>query len=124
MLNELLSNPIPPVNLTGLTGSVATTTLFTMPSNNNGMCLVAYDLVTTTAGTAGNVSVNFNWLPVAGLTVATTGATLALSTLGAEASGVFALSTAAGQPVTFSTTVSSATGSPVYSLRVRIIYLG
>ncbi len=106
------------VDLTAQTGSVTATNLFT-PSAN-GLFRVSYYLTTTTAGSAGTVSVTFTWTDEAKAETFTSTA-LSLSALGALALQqplvIYAKTTAAIQ---YSTTVSGATGSPQYSLHIRI----
>ena len=106
------------VDLSAQTGSVTATNLFT-PSAN-GLFRLSYYLTTTTAGSAGTVSVTFTWTDEAKAETFTS-STLSLSALGALAPQaplvIYAKTTAAIQ---YSTTVSGATGSPQYSLHIRV----
>jgi hypothetical protein len=106
------------VDLTAQSSSLSAASL-TTPSAN-GLFKISYYLATTTAGTAGTVSVTFTWTDESKAETFTSSA-LSLSALGALAPQaplvVYAKTTA---PIQYSTTVSGATGSPQYSLHVRV----
>ena len=106
------------VDLTAQAASIGATALFT-PSAN-GLFRISYYLTTTTAGSAGTVTVTFTWTDEAKAETFTSTA-LSLTALGALAPPqplvIYAKTTAAIQ---YSTTVSGATGSPQYSLHIRV----
>lgn len=111
------------VSSTGQTASISTTTTYAVPSGKAGFYRVSVDLITTTAGSAGTVSGSISWNNgSAGIT--TSVGPLSLATLGNEQSASFTFFSAASQNITYSTTVTGATGSPVYTILVRVEYLG
>lgn len=124
--------PVPPngtglvyknISLTGNTANIPTTTLYTTPSNAGGLYRVSVSLECTSAGTAGQVSATLGWNN--GLTAQSnqTG-NLNLTQLGAEVSQEDTIVVPAGQNITYATTVVGATGAPVYTLNLRVEYLG
>ena len=112
---------LPAVNLTAQTASISSTSAYSVPLS--GTYRIIVDAVTTTAGTGGTVTVSVITNNGAGNVTQTTG-TAALNTLGSEVSQTFTATVAAGQNINYSTTVTGASGSPQYSLRIRIEYLG
>ena len=118
-------------DLTAQTGSVAAVTLLTGTTTTTGMYRVSCYLKCTTAGTAGTVkaTVSFNdgtaqTLDIPLLTTAGVAGTLSLTTLNGFAQGSVVVYAAASQNITYTTTVTGATGSPQYTVRVRIERLG
>lgn len=117
------------LNLTGQTAAIGLTTLYTVPASGSGFYRVSYSLILTTAGTGGTIFNNFTWNngiatgTISGSSLSTT------TTLGAEVTG-YATNTggvfycAAGTVVTYQITFAGVTGSPVYTLRIRLEYLG
>ena len=111
------------VNLTAQTASVASATLYAVPSSGAGFYLAIVDTICTTAGTAGTVSATIGWNNGSAAATAASGA-MSLSTLGNETTQIFTVYSAAIQNITYSTTVSGAAGSPQYAVRIRLVYLG
>lgn len=111
------------INLTAQTASVASATLYAVPSSGAGFYVAIVDTICTTAGTAGTVSTSLGWNNGSASASAATGP-MSLSTLGSETTQIFTVYSAASQNITYSTTVSGATGSPQYSIRIRLLYLG
>jgi len=111
------------VTLTGQTGSIATSTLFNVGPLGAGMYVVFVDVIVTTAGSAGTVTCGITWNN--GVTSSgfdSSAFSLATSDEQSEMLGNFF--SIANSPITFNTTVVGATGNPVYSLRLRLLYLG
>jgi hypothetical protein len=111
------------LNLPNQTGSIPTTTLLNVGPNGAGMYAVWADVIVTTAGSAGTVTISINW------NNATTFASLfsptfALNTVGEQAALLGNFYSTFSQPITYSTTVSGATGNPIYTLYLRLEYLG
>lgn len=111
------------INLTAQTASVASATLYAVPSSGAGFYLAIVDTICTTAGTAGTVSATIGWNNGSAAATAASGA-MSLSTLGNETTQIFTVYSAASQNITYSTTVTGAAGSPQYSVRIRLVYLG
>ena len=111
------------INLTAQTASVASATLYAVPSSGAGFYLAIVDTICTTAGTAGTVSATIGWNNGSAAAAAASGA-MSLSTLGNETTQIFTVYSAASQNITYSTTVTGAAGSPQYSVRIRLVYLG
>lgn len=111
------------VNSTAQTASISTTTAYAVPSGGAGVYLIIVDMICTTAGTGGTVSASLGWNNGAA-TGSTASGPISLSTLGNETTQILTVYSAASQNITYSTTVSAASGSPQYSLRIRLVYLG
>jgi hypothetical protein len=105
------------------TASMPSATLYAVPSSGAGLYLVIVDIQCTTAGTAGTVSASLGWNNGSASASVSTGS-MSLTTLGNETTQMFAVNSAASQNITYSTTVSGATGSPQYSIRMRVVFLG
>jgi hypothetical protein len=106
-----------PVDSAAQTSSIGSTSLLT-PSAN-GMFRACYYFSTTTAGSAGTVSLSFTYTDNAQAETFAT-STINLATLGANLGGCqefYALTSAA---LKYLTTVSGASGSPQYDLHLRI----
>src|ERR1700739_1504153 len=117
------------LDLTAQTASIGSTTLYAVPASGAGIYLVAFELITTTAGTGGTVSATVASVNEVGGSESKTTAAVSLSGGGANLGpGVgdspFTFYSEASQNITYSTTVTGATGNPQYSLRIRVIYLG
>ncbi len=104
------------VGLTGQTASLATTNI--TASCSAGLYSLSYYLKTTTAGTAGTVSVTLNWNDGTAMTV--TSATASLSSTTGLSQGTQVIKCGAASTVSYSTTVTGVTGSPQYSLDIAI----
>lgn len=105
---------------TGQTGSISAATLVPSPVTT-ALYQVNYYMNVTTAGTSGTVQATFTWNDGAAQTL--NSATITFGTLGAFVSGTFIVKATSGTPQ-YSTTVTSALGSPVYSLDIRVLPLG
>jgi hypothetical protein len=110
-------------NATAQTASITPSTLYATPASGAGLYLVIVDTVCTTAGTAGTVSASIGWYNGSASASTATGP-MSLSTIGSETTQIFTIYSAAIQNITYSTTVSGAAGSPQYSIRIRLVYLG
>jgi hypothetical protein len=111
------------VNLTGQNATITTTTLFSVGSSGAGVYRVAFSLIDTSSGSAGTVTATIGWNNGTGAQSSTT-ASLSLSSAGGEVSGDFIFTSAASQNITYATTVTGVLGSPFYTLKLRIEYLG
>ena len=117
-------------SLTAQTGSIASVTLLTGTTATAGMYRVMVYMKTTTAGTAGTVKATVAWndgsaqtLDVPLLTTAGATGTVPLNTLNAFGQGSVVVYAAASQNISYTTTVTGATGSPQYYIYVRIMKL-
>jgi len=110
--------------LPGQSGSIAPTTLYSVPPGNAGMYAVYADVVVTTPAAAGTVQVNVSWnngTTSAGLN----SAPFSLAATGEQAALVGSFYSAGSQNITFSTTVSGVSGGPpAYQLSLRLVFLG
>lgn len=114
-------------SLTAQTASIGSTTLLTGGTSTAGMYRISAYFRTSTAGSGGDtVKLTAAWndgasqtmdLPI--LTTGGAATTHDLATLNAHSQGSIVVYSAASQNITFTTTVSK-TGSPQYSLYVRI----
>lgn len=111
------------INSTAQTASIASATLYAVPSGGSGFYLVFVDLICTTTGTGGTVQASLGWNNGSASMTANSSIN-SLSTLGNEVTQIFTVYSAASQNITYSTTVSGASGSPQYSVRIRLFYLG
>lgn len=110
-------DPVVSVAPAAQTASIGSTTLFT--ASATGLYQLSYYLVTTTAGSAGTVLATFGWNDgAAGRTLVTT--TIVLSALTGFLGGVATIYLAAGQVVTYATTVAAAVGSPQYTIAIAL----
>jgi hypothetical protein len=105
---------------TGQTGSISAATLVPSPVTT-ALYQVNYYMNVTAAGTSGTVQATFTWNDGAAQTL--NSSTITFGTLGSFVSGTFLIKATSGTPQ-YSTTVTSALGSPVYSLDIRVIPLG
>lgn len=105
---------------TGQTGSISAATLVPSPVTT-ALYQVNYYMNVTTAGTSGTVQATFTWNDGAAQTL--NSSTITFGTLGSFVSGTFLIKATSGTPQ-YSTTVTSALGSPVYSLDIRVVPLG
>lgn len=113
---------VTPIQLTGQTASIgATNILASAPVGGYRAC--GY-LVVTTGGlaNAGNASLVFGWNDGTAIQSNTPSGlgSIALLTTGDEGQGCTFLRSAASQNITYSTTLSSVTGAPTYSLYVTL----
>jgi len=117
------NNNVANLSLLAQTASIPTTVLYSVPFNKGGMYAVYLDIICTTAGTGGTVSASINWnngTTSAGLATAT----FSLATQAEQTVLYDNFVSAPSQNITYATTVSGATGSPQYSLGIRLQYLG
>lgn len=111
----------------GLTGNLAATPIYTTaaPGNNgaSGYYLIPFTAWTTTAGSAGTVTVTITWTDENSLAKSFTSASFSLTAtdITGQVNGMLAISVKASQAINISTTVTGATGNPVYSVRARAI---
>lgn len=110
-------------NLTAQTGSVASSTLYSVPAGGSGFYLVVIDLICTNAGTGGTVQASLGWNN-GSASLSANSSSNSLSMLGNESNQIFTVYSTGGQNITYSTAVSGAAGSPQYSVRIRLFYLG
>ena len=114
-LATAIANPV-------ATGSAITQTTLYTPTVS-GIYLVFIDTLVTQAGSAGQVSTTIGWNN--GVTSASINTTpFSLATTGEQAAESGNFYCLAGQAITYSTTVTGATGSPLYQLRLRLLALG
>jgi len=88
-----------------------------------GLYRATVSLILTKAATAGTISATIGWNNG---TLAQSGSTAALSTtapIGTEIDQSFLFFSAASQSITYLTTLSDVTGTPQYTLRVRLEYV-
>lgn len=115
---------VTPVDLTGQTGNIGTTTAFT--TLHAGMYEISVYVKTTTAGAGGDLisAVTIGWNDGTAQTKNALEANHDLATLNAfGAPRVFTIYATSGQTITFATTCTIA-GAPAYTLRIRIKPLG
>jgi hypothetical protein len=111
------------VNIVGGSSSIPATNVFPIAPPATGMWAVWADVLVTTAGAAGTVAINVSWNN--GVTSAGLNSTaFSLTSQGEQAALVGNLYAINTQPITYATTVSSASGSPVYTIRLRFQFLG
>lgn len=108
----------PGIALTGQTGSIATAAVIPTPEVT-GIYRISWVVECTTAGSAGTVVPALNWEDDAGNFTLSPVTTLSLSTLG-RASGTQVIRCLSGNDILYNTTVSGATGSPVYALFIKV----
>ncbi|GAC1632874.1 MAG: hypothetical protein NVS9B14_06740 [Candidatus Acidiferrum sp.] len=111
------------VALTAQTASIGTTTLYTVPTSGAGMYRVSVDIICTTSGAAGTVGQTTGWnngTTAASLTTASPLSLAATGELPAISGNFYA---AAGQLITYSTTVTGGAGAQ-YAIRIKLEYLG
>lgn len=109
------------LQLDNQTASIAQTVLLGGPTA--GMYRVNIDIICTTAGAAGSVTAKIYWNN--GTTTATlsTGTPLSLAAIGELSAQDGNFYVAAGQNISYSTTVTGGAGAQ-YSLRIKLEYLG
>lgn len=116
------------LNLTGQTAAIGQTTLYTVPAGGAGMYRASVSLILTTAGTGGVIFENTGWNNGTVANTVSTGNLSTTTTLGTEinsyTTGATCFYSAAGTTITYQTTFSGVTGSPAYSIRIRLEYLG
>jgi len=111
------------IDLVGQTASIPTQTLFNTGPIGQGIYVAFIDVITTTAGSAGTVTVGITWNN--GFTSAGfDSATFNLNAVGEQAALLGNFFSTFSSPITFNTTVVGAVGNPVYTLRIRLLYLG
>lgn len=112
------------VSLTGQTNSIGSTTLYAVPSSGAGLYRVSYSAIDTSAGTGTDaLTITIGWNNGSGSNTFTS-PSVSLISVGAEIAGDITLYSAASQNITYLTAVTSILGSPQYSLRLRVEYLG
>jgi hypothetical protein len=111
------------VNLTAQTASIATSLLYATSPFAAGIYRVSVDLICTTAGAAGGVSIAIGWNNGVTLAGLISGSPMSLSTPGESSSLSGTFYSAVSQNITYATTVTGGVGS-AYALRIRLEYLG
>lgn len=110
------------INLTGQTAAITTTTLYAVPGTGAGLYRATISLIVTTVGTAGTITASLT--NNNGTTSQTqTTSTLSVTTTG-ELTTTIECYSATSQNIQYNTTFNSVTGTPAYSLRIRLEYLG
>jgi hypothetical protein len=104
------------VSLTAQAATIAATNLVATPVTT-ALYEITYYLNDTTAGTSGIVSLTITWNDGAAQSV--TSSNVTFGTLGAYVSGVIVAKATSGA-IQYATTVTSAVGSPAYSLDIRV----
>ena len=104
------------VALTGQTGTINATNLVATPVTT-ALYEISYYLNDTTAGTSGTVSVTITWNDGGSQTF--TSSNVTFGTAGAFVSGIIIVKATSGA-IQYATTVTSAIGSPAYSLDLRV----
>jgi len=107
-------------NAVSQSSGIGGTLLFTTTSA--GMYVVYADIMCVQAGTAGTASLNIFWNNGSAAQQATT--TVTLTTLGNESSAGYVILSGNAQNISYSVNVNGASGSPLYSVRIRLISLG
>ena len=111
------------ISLVGQNAAIPLTNVFTAPSNAQGLYRITVEATTTQAGTGGAVTPTITWNNNYGQP-SVNAPTLDLTGLGNEVSSIFNCYLFATDTVSYSTAVSGITGTPQYSLNIRIEYLG
>ena len=104
------------VSLTAQAATIAATNLVATPVTT-ALYEITYYLNDTTAGTSGTVSLTITWNDGGSQTF--TSSNVTFGTLGAYVSGTIVVKATSGA-IQYATTVTSAVGSPAYSLDIRI----
>lgn len=111
------------VDIVGGSSNIATTNFFPIAPPAQGMWAVWADVLVTTAGSAGTVAINVGWNN--GVTAAGLNSTaFSLNAQGEQAALVGSFYAVNTTPITYSTTVSGASGGPIYTIRLRLQFLG
>lgn len=106
------------VGLTAQTATIGTTNITTAcPA---GVFSLSYYLKTTTAGSAGTVSLTLSWNDGASVSITTGTASLTSTTSTGLLQGTQLIKCGASTTLSYATTVSGATGSPQYSLDISV----
>lgn len=111
------------LDLTAQTASIGTTTLYAVPSSGAGLYRVSYSMFDTTSDATAVLTFTAGWNNGTAARSFTT-ASLALTPSGNEQAGVIYLRSASSQNITYATSLTGATGSPQYSLSLRVEFLG
>lgn len=117
------SSVVATLDLTGQTATIPTSLLYIVGPFANGMYRVSVDMICTTAGAAGGVSVAIGWNNGVTISGLVSGSPMTLSTPGESSSMSGTFYSAASQNITYSTTVTGGAGS-AYAFRVRLEFLG
>jgi hypothetical protein len=112
------------VNLTSQSGNIAPTTFYTVPATGAGMYRATVDLIITTGGGTGDITIQIGNNNGIVTNTQTFDTVMSTSTAGNENGGPLVFYAAAGTPITYGTTMINVTTGSVYTLRVRLEYLG
>lgn len=111
------------IDIVGQAGSIASSPLFTTGPLGAGIYVAFISVLVTSAGSAGTVTVGVTWNN--GVTSAGfDSATFSLAATGEQAAVLGNFYSISSSPITYTTTVTGGLGSPVYNLRIRLLYLG
>lgn len=111
------------IDLVGQTASIGTSNLMRVGPLGKGMYAIWADVLVTTPGATGTVVITIAWNN--GSTSASlVSAPFSLAAAGEQAALLGNFFSIANSPITYATTVSGATGNPVYNLTLRLQYLG
>jgi hypothetical protein len=119
---SFLENPYV-INAVNQTASIPTTNVFVIAPPAIGMWAIWADVIVTSAGTGGTVTINVSWnngTTTAGLN----SSAFNLNAAGEQAALLGNFYSITTSPITYSTTVNGASGNPVYTLRLRFQFLG
>jgi hypothetical protein len=117
-----ISNVGTSISLTGQTASIPSAPFHF--AQTSALYRANYDLLTTTAGSAGTVSLDLTHDNGGQIVTFTIAVPLDLTTIGDEVSGSVVMWVPVGITVNYATTVVGATGSPDYAVRLRMESLG
>src|SRR6266404_6503701 len=107
------------VVLPGRVASIGSTVLYAVPIGGAGMYRVSVDILVTTPGSGGTVQTNVSWnngVTTSGLN----SALFPLNAAGEQAALSGNFFSTGSQSITFSTTVSGASGGPQYQISLRL----
>ena len=116
-----MTNLLVAPNLLNKTASISSTKLYTTQSAEDASYEITLILITTAVGTGGTVTATFTWNNGSGTQSVTT-PSINLTSLGNEVDFHQKFYCAVGQNMTYSTTVAGATGTPTYSLYIRLVH--
>lgn len=113
------SNPI----VSSPAASLGPVVLYTTQASETGHWAAILTLITTTAGTGGTCTVTLTYNNGSAVQNVTS-SSIALNTLGSEAQLVQSFYQGGGSNISYTTSVAAATGSPAYTLRIKLEFMG
>lgn len=108
------------LNLTGQTAAITSTSLFAVPAGGAGMYRFTVSEILTTAGTAGTITTSVVCNNGVANVTQTTATITTTASLGTEVDAVFTCFAGASTAINYLTTFTSVTGTPAYSVRIRM----